>query len=44
MNLIFVFRNFSTKIRIIVCCLEILFVPLHRVIDKFNEYDNRIQH
>lgn len=23
---------------------EVLFVPLHRVIDKFNEYDSRIQH
>lgn len=44
MNFISIFRNFSTKIRITVCYIEILFVPLHRVIDKFNEYDSRIQH
>ena len=44
MNFISVFRNFSTKIRITVCYIGILSVPLHRVIDKFNEYDSRIQH
>ena len=44
MNFATILRNFSTKNTNHNLLYEILFVPLHRVIDKFKEYDSRIQY
>lgn len=38
------FCYFSTIIPFMICCYGILFINLHRTIDKFNDYDSGIHH
>ena len=44
MNFIATFCNITTKIYSIVLLYMILFLSLHHMTDKFNEYDSRIHH
>ena len=41
---VYIYCNLNTKKLNIICGINFLFVPLHHITDKFNDYDSRIQH